>query len=137
MSKLSRAGLPTVLGLTGQRTVTGGRPAARMTGAGRIPRVSWKQLGQDGRRRQRRADERFRVSMRLLDVLQTHQTAHDIRIDVVGATTTARDLVRLWRFWSTTNICSKPKRKMSPIYFCGNYKLMMDRPYLKKLIWIC
>lgn len=115
MSQLSGAGLPTVLGLTGQRTVTGGRPAARMTGTGRIPRVSWKQLGQDGRGRQRRADnKRFRVSMRLrlllLDVLQTHQTAHDIRIDVMCATATARDLIRLWRFWSTTNICSTSKK---------------------------
>lgn len=41
MPQLTRAGLSAVLGLTGQRPVTGGRPAARMTGTGRIPRMTW------------------------------------------------------------------------------------------------
>jgi hypothetical protein len=52
----------------------------------------------------------MRLRLLLLDVLQTHQTAHDIRIDVMCATATARDLIRLWRFWSTTNICSTSKK---------------------------
>ena len=103
MAQLARAGLPAVLGLTGKGAITRCGPTAWMTGAGRIPRMTRKQFGQDGRWRQCSADGYF--LMRLLLLTGSHQDAHDIRIDIMSTTTTPRDLIRLWSRHIGTNIC--------------------------------